>query len=408
MSSVVALSQKSSDSGLDAAKIGKIVAFAIDPEIIQVISDALPGIAILEGGLQSAITVMSQQESSDILIVDFADIAEPVAALRSLRNVCGAATKIVGIGAINDIHLLHALIDAGASDYLAKPVSSLELSTVIGRINTTPEEKPETKTSECGTIFVTGARGGAGASSFVTAAAWHFAESSGQTTTVVDLDLIFGSIALAFDLEASHGLRDILENPDRVDSLFVASALAKVTKNLSVMAAEEDLDNPPELRAGAMELLIEELEAGNNNILVDIPSNVLANDPRLISRAKQLVILSEMNLAAVRDVLRIMRFVKDSGYDIPITVVANKVSVKDKSELTKKEFEQAVGVRIKHVLPWDPKVLAEAAKLGQTVTQLAPKSPISRAIIDVATALNGSHQKKSKTPSLWSRFSRKA
>lgn len=397
MNSVVALSPGSPGSELNAAKISKIVAFAIDPEVIDVISAALPGITILEGGLQSAITVMSQQDSSNILIVDFGDIAEPVAALRSLRKVCGAETRIVGIGTINDIHLLHALIDAGASDYLAKPVSSSELAAVINRISRTGEAKPEKGSSECSTIFVTGARGGSGTSSFVTAAAWHLAEIKGQATTVIDLDLIFGSIALAFDLEASHGLRDILENPDRVDSLFVASALAKVTKNLSVLAAEEELENPPVVRAGAMELLIDELEQASDNILVDIPCSVLAAEPRLISRAKQLVILSELNLAAVRDVLRITRFVKEWGFDIPITVVANKASAKDKSELARKEFEQGIGIRIKHVLPWDPKPLAESAKLGQAVTQLAPKSAISRAIIDVATSFCRSDKKRPVT-----------
>src|SRR3546814_9600249 len=71
--------------------------------------------------------------------------------------------------------------------------------------------------------------------------AWLIAEERKHKTVLVDLDLEFGTIALSLDLEPTRGLREALENPARVDGLFIASATAKLTDNLSIMATEENM-----------------------------------------------------------------------------------------------------------------------------------------------------------------------
>ena len=87
-----------------------------------------------------------------------------------------------------------------------------------------------------------GVRGGVGASSLSTATAWLLAQDHRKQVALVDLDLHFGTIALSLDLEPGNGLRSALENADRIDSLFVASALINVTENLFVLGGEEPLD----------------------------------------------------------------------------------------------------------------------------------------------------------------------
>src|SRR3546814_6381822 len=57
------------------------------------------------------------------------------------------------------------------------------------------------------------------------------------------LDLQHGTVALALDIEPTHGLREALENPSRIDSLFINSATVKLGERLSVMAAEEAADH---------------------------------------------------------------------------------------------------------------------------------------------------------------------
>src|SRR3546814_1972017 len=92
-------------------------------------------------------------------------------------------------------------------------------------------------------IAVIGSRGGVGSSTFAVNLAWILAEERKYKTTLIDLDLEFGTIALSLDLEPTRGLREALENPARVDGLFISSATAKLTENLRSEAHKSALQS---------------------------------------------------------------------------------------------------------------------------------------------------------------------
>lgn len=382
-----------------------VVIFAADEDLRLAVSSALPEAQIKDGGIQTAITAMSQQASPDILVVDFAEIEEPASALRTLRTLCDSSTKIVGIGSVNDVHLYHSLVAAGASDYLVKPFTPEEFASVIEHVAAVPAAAEGEKTN-ARTVLVTGVRGGVGTSSLVTGIAWHLAERSGVKVAVVDLDLIFGTVALEYDLEPSHGLREILENPERVDSLFIDSAVVHATEHLSILAAEEMLEDPPNIKSGAMDLLIAELSNQSDCIFIDVPCSLLVAHPEILAHADHLAIVSEMKLVAIRDIMRLATFVRDSGREVPMSIIANKVSKKDQPEVTKKEFSRGIGMPVDFVLPWDPKALTEAAKSGRAITDSAPKSALARAIVNTATVLS-CREETAEKKSFWSRILKK-
>src|SRR3546814_8042670 len=68
-----------------------------------------------------------------------------------------------------------------------------------------------------------------------------------------------------------RGLREALENPARVDGLFIASATAKLTDNLSIMATEENLTAEAQYNPNAVDALFEALGRINDAIVVDLP-----------------------------------------------------------------------------------------------------------------------------------------
>jgi pilus assembly protein CpaE len=386
-----------------SAESADIVFYVADEATRTAVMGAMPTADIHEGGIQIAITMMSQQESPDVLVVDLSGSEAPESALRTLRTLCQSSTKIIGIGEVNDMHLFHNLVDAGATDYLVKPITSEELTSVIEHAALAAQYEASTQ-NKCQTVFVTGVRGGVGASSLVTGMAWHIAEKMGINVAVVDLDLIFGTVALEFDLEPSHGLREILENPQRVDSLFIESAVVHATEHLSILAAEELLEDPPKFHQGAMGLLVAELSKQSQIILVDAPCSVLVAHPDILAQGGSLAIVSELKLAAIRDIMRLTSFVKDLDYKINMSVVANKLSSRERPEVSQKEFSRGIGMPVNFVLPWDPKAVTDSAKAGRAVTDAAPKSSLSRAIISTATTLSRHEGKITEKKSLLSKL----
>jgi len=388
---------------LGSADSAETVFYVADEATRAAVMGTMPHAVIHDGGIQIAITMMAQQESPDVLVVDLAGVETPESAMRTLRTLCQASTRIIGLGDVNDMHLFHNLVDAGASDYLVKPITSEELASVIEHAANAAQYEARSG-NDCQTIFVTGVRGGVGASSLVTGMAWYLAEKRGIKVAVVDLDLVFGTVALEFDLEPSHGLREILENPQRVDSLFIESAVVHATEHLSILAAEELLEDPPKIHQGAMGLLIAELSKQSNVILIDVPCSLLVAHPEILAQGGSLAIVSEMKLAAIRDIMRLSSFVRDLNHKVTMSVVANKLSARDKPEVSQKEFSRGIGMPVSFVLPWDPKAVTEAAKAGRAVTDAVPKSALSRAIMTTATTLSkfegGGNDKKS----IWNRL----
>ena len=95
---------------------------------------------------------------------------------------------------------------------------------------------------------VIGVRGGVGASTIATSLGWLLGDAEGRSTALLDLDVHFGTGALAFDLEPGRGLTDAIENPSRIDGLFIERAMVKATDKLSVLSAEAPLNSAADHR----------------------------------------------------------------------------------------------------------------------------------------------------------------
>src|SRR3546814_12869987 len=89
-----------------------------------------------------------------------------------------------------------------------------------------------------------GARGGFGASTIAPTLAWLLSERGKRATALLDLDVHFGTGALALDLEPGRGLTDAIENPSRIDGLFIERAMVKAREKLAVLSAEAPMSSP--------------------------------------------------------------------------------------------------------------------------------------------------------------------
>src|SRR5258706_15623704 len=99
-------------------------------------------------------------------------------------------------------------------------------------------------------VAVIGARGGAGSSTLSHNIGWCIAEELHINTTIVDLDLPFGTVGLDFNDEASQGMSDALNAPERLDDVLLDRLLLKRGEHLSLFTTpaglERDPDAPPE------------------------------------------------------------------------------------------------------------------------------------------------------------------
>ena len=379
---------------------GDCVAFVNDPEthgIINIVcGPRFPGLQIVNGGTREVVDYLAAGAPPKLLIVDVSDSAKPMSAMLPIIAAFAEDTKVIAIGAVNDINLYREMTEAGISDYLVKPVGDRALDGAINRAEERRQQAMQASMSPVpaasavsdkrSVISVLGTRGGVGATTVATNLAWLMAFDKKRDTILMDLDLQDGSIALALDVEPSHGLREVLDNPSRIDSLFITSVGVKCGDHLTVMAAEEGVDDEVHYNTSAVSLLVEELRKQSPILVVDVPRKAAAARAAVLAASTDIVVVTDMTLAGLRDAIRFNAMIQQVASTARVIFVANRDGGKE-ATVSKAEFEKALGKPVNVVLADDPKANQAAANAGKPVVAAAASSKMTAGFKSIASLL---------------------
>ncbi len=342
-----------------------------------------------QGSTTQVIDYLSEASPPSVLIVDVSGTESPLTAMMSLTAALTDETRVIGIGSVNDIGLYRDILDSGATDYVVKPVTEKAIAAAIQRTKesnlttaTAIEEKKQYR------IAVIGARGGVGASTISANLSWYFGEELKNKTVLVDLDLEFGTIALAMDLEPTRGLREALENPNRIDSLFISSATAKMTDHVSVMATEETLNDDIHFNPGAIDVLFDAISQSADTIVVDVPRPSYSIRQKVLEAATHIVLVTELSLPGLRDSIRLLSSIEEAASGMPILVVANRTGGTHQA-MPASEFQKALGRKVDFQVPEESKALNKAANMGKPLIQSDKRCKASKVIQSVGRHLCG-------------------
>jgi pilus assembly protein CpaE len=340
-----------------------------------------------KGGLRNAVQTLSVSASPNILFVDLSESGDPLNDINSLAEVCEPGTVVIAAGQVNDVRLYRDLLASGIQDYLLKPFSPDQIRdafanaqmTISGpRIAEPASERPHVMAA------VIGVRGGVGASTIATSIAWLMGDKVGRTTALLDLDVHFGTGALALDLEPGRGLTDAIENPSRIDGLFIERAMVRATEKLCVLSAEAPINQPMMSDGSAFFQLQEEIRNAFETTILDLPRSMLVQHPHLVHDVHAAILVVEFTLAATRDAIRIISWLKANAPQSRVIIVANKAA-SGVQEITRKDFETSIERKVDIVIPYDIKAAAQAAKLGQPLAKVATGAKIAQPLSQLVT-----------------------
>jgi len=353
---------------------------------------------VRDGGSREALEFLTENAAPALLIVDISDVPKPLNALLPIVAAFMDDTKVIAIGDVNDVQFYHEVIEAGVADYLVKPITEKTLTTAINRI-TQPTAAGQSDNRRVVTVI--GSRGGVGASLVAVNCAWLLAQEQKRATTLLDLDLQNGTVALALDIEPTRGLREALEHPARIDSLFISSAAVKVGEHLHVMAAEESVEEDVHYDASGVTILLDAIKRQSECIVIDLPRSAIKARPRALGAATDIVLITDFTLAGLRDAIRINTQIQQSAPNARRTIVANRCTQKD-SALARSEFERALGCKVDVILPEDPKAAQQAASAGKPLSAAVPSSKTAAALRQLAARI-GQVSTEKRRWSLWRR-----
>jgi pilus assembly protein CpaE len=265
------------------------------------------------GGLRNAVQSLSITASPAILMVDLSECGDPLNDINALAEVCEPGTVVIAVGQVNDVRLYRDLIASGIQDYLLKPLSIGQVRDALAQaqaIFTAPKTQEGAATRQHVATAVVGTRGGVGASTLATSLAWAFSTDHKRSTALLDLDVHFGTGALTLDLEPGRGLTDAIDNPGRIDGLFIERAMIRANDHLAILSAEAPITAPLMTDGSAFMQLQEEFRHAFEMTVIDMPRNMLINFPHLLSDVNAVVLTTELTLAGARDAIRLLAWLK--------------------------------------------------------------------------------------------------
>lgn len=378
-------------SGRQQPKNAEFIAIMDDPASAALIErfvqeTLIPHAFVRQGSVADLIALLTAMERPPRqLIVDLSTSTMPLSDLANLADVCPPGVSVVAVGQRNDIGLFRELLRIGVDDYLVKPLTMDLLRRVLARQSGKSEPVHHVRTGKV--VACLGARGGVGTSMVAANLGWRLAEGLERRVALVDLDPFGGPLDLLLGAQPNRGLSDLLKNINRLDPQYVERSFMRVGPRLFLLAAGLGLDEDGTFPIDPLAQLLGELKKLFHYVILDIPVRGGELTATLAGGAETVVVVTESSVFATRETMRLIQLAEMRDAKAPLILAVNQPHQAGRAELRLADFEEAIGRKVGHVLPFDRDAASRAENLGPPV--VAGTGPLAQALRRLADDLAG-------------------
>jgi pilus assembly protein CpaE len=354
-------------------------------------------VTVMMGGTETAVEHYADKPTPNLILIETQGPRDQVLdELAALAECCDPGTKVIVLGAVNDITLYRELMRRGIGEYLVGPYTPVQLIDTIYLLYGDPGIAPIGRVM----AFI-GAKGGVGSSTIAHNVGWGLAEAYEEETTIVDFDLPFGTTGLDFNQEQGQGLLEAVTAPERLDEMLLERLLIHATDRLSLFTAPAHLEREMELNPEICDAVLEVVRASVPCVVLDMPHAWTAWSRQVLSTADEVVITATPELASLRNAKNLFDLLKQARpNDPPPKLVLNQVGIAKRPEIPTKDFIEAMGVEPVLILPFDAQLFGTAANNGQMIGELKGDTKAAQGLHHLAAQITGRQdtaQRKAKT-----------
>ena len=238
------------------------------------------------------------------------------------------------------------------------------------------------------TLCVIGARGGVGATTLAVSLASMLGTRLQEEVLLIDFDLHYGSMMLALDLEAIDALREALDQPDRIDALFIQQVAQKKSEHLYAIGAEEPPGGGFQARPHAAADFLRSVHRRFRWIVADVPRGDPVIQRQAIEASTDLVLLTDLSLPGVRDAMRLQQLAHDVAPSARLHLVTSGIIDPRRSAVKVADLERTLKRKVDCQIPADVPSALAAVNFGKPLSEAAPNSPIVKALRPLIAGLD--------------------
>ena len=245
-------------------------------------------------------------------------------------------------------------------------------------------------------------KGGDGSTCIAANLAFALSQGSGIRVLAVDVSLPFGDLDMYLTGDNhAQDLADISGQSDRLDKSLLDSMVQHLSPTLDIIPSPTTFEKIVDIEPERVSELIHIATNFYDYILVDFGSSFDQVGIWVLEHVDELCIVSTPSLPSLRRAGQLLKLCKEFEKPVSnIEIILNRADIPVPISGTK--IEKLIGRPINKRIFSDAEAVQESLLIGQPFLQVAPKSKLSKTIVDWAAHLTGSIHPKRR--SLWQRL----
>ncbi|HWR00722.1 MAG TPA: AAA family ATPase [Chlorobaculum sp.] len=244
-------------------------------------------------------------------------------------------------------------------------------------------------------------KGGDGSSCIAANLAFALSQEPDTRVLAVDISLPFGDLDMYLTGDNHHqDLADISSQSDRLDQSLLDSMVKHLNPALDLITSPTTFDKIVHIEPERVSKLIQIAANYYNYILVDFGSSLDQVGMWVLDHLDKLCVVSTPSLPSLRRAGQLLKLWKE--FEKPMSRIEIILNRADASvPLSDVEIEKVLGRPINKRFPSDVEAVQKSLLIGKPLLQEAPKSKLSRTIVEWAADIKGNNHPKS---SIWQRL----
>jgi pilus assembly protein CpaE len=301
--------------------------------------------------------------------------------LRKLRTVVPGT--ILGTGPASEPKLILRALHEGADQYLDENELESEMKAVLQML----QDRSSSKAPMGRMITVLSCSGGSGSSTLAVNTATVLAQEH-KTSALVDLKLGIGDLAALLNLKPTHTLADLCQNIARMDRTMFERSLVRHASGVHLLAAPQAFSDIQLVTPSGVNQVLAQARAIFPYVVIDLDDCFHAEQVQTLRQSGATLLVLRLDFTSLRNAQRIL--VQLEQMEIPrerLRLIVNRYG--QAKELPVAKVEEALGMKIAHYIPDDPKTINWANNAGHPAVLEAPSSKVSRSLTVLARSING-------------------
>lgn len=284
--------------------------------------------------------------------------------------------------------LILSAMRAGAIEYLLEPVEFADLSEALHKVGRLWVAAPTEAPLEGKIISVYNPIGGMGTTTVAVNLAAAIAASN-EKVALVDLNLFSGDVASFLDVNPTYTLSSVTNNIARLDASFLMSVMTKHSSGVYVLTEPLEVDETLDITSEQIFRVLALLKGVFSYVVIDTGGSIAGCNHPTFESSDHVLFNTVLSLPALKNAKRYLVALQKKGLrKDKLKLIVNRYL--PRADIRIEDAEKVLDHKVFLTIPNEYKDVIASINKGMPVVDLTPRSPFSRAMVNLYELLKGS------------------